>query len=267
MSFLSRRGVLLAAPGALVLPAFAGTSSTHLLSGRRAPYQGFPSQDPALVREIVAKSHFDIDAVGALLERQPALAKAAVDWGFGDWESALGAASHMGRVDMAELLLSHGARPDIFTHAVLGNVDAVRALVEASPGIQGLRGPHSFSLLHHARQGREKAASVVEYLMSVGGADEALASAPIDGEAQAAYLGVYDIGGQRLDVVQNSRGGLSIKKPEQFGRSIFPVAEHAFRPTGAEQVRVVFAMDAGTPVSFAVHAPEPVGVAKFISRD
>ncbi len=236
------------------------------MRGRKGTYQGFPSQDPALVREIVGKSHADLAGVRALLERQPALAKAAVDWGFGDWESALGAASHMGRVDIAEALIAGGARPDIFTHAMLGNVDAVRALVEASPGIQGLRGPHSFSLLHHARMGKDQAAAVVEYLESVGGADEPLASALLDAQTQSNYLGIYDVEGQRIDVVQSSRGGLQIKQPERFGRSIFPVGEHTFRPTGAEQVRVVFAMEGKTPRSFAVHAPEPVAVGTFISR-
>jgi len=44
-----------------------------------------PQQDPALVREIVGKSHFDLEGVKALVERQPELAKASYDWGFGDW--------------------------------------------------------------------------------------------------------------------------------------------------------------------------------------
>ena len=55
-----------------------------------------PHQDPALVKETVGVSHADVKRVRELVERQPALANAVVDWGFGDWETALGAASHMG---------------------------------------------------------------------------------------------------------------------------------------------------------------------------
>ncbi|MCH8004828.1 MAG: ankyrin repeat domain-containing protein, partial [Planctomycetes bacterium] len=45
------------------------------------------------MEEVVRYSHFDIDAVHELITDRPALAKASWDWGFGDWESALGAAS------------------------------------------------------------------------------------------------------------------------------------------------------------------------------
>ncbi len=90
-----------------------------------AVHAEFPSQDPALVRETVAAAHTRIERVRELVEASPALAKAAWDWGFGDWESALGAASHMGRVDIAELLIAHGARPNLFTFAMLGQLDVV----------------------------------------------------------------------------------------------------------------------------------------------
>ncbi len=37
-----------------------------------------------------------------------------VDWGGGDWESALGGASHMGNEPSLSFLLKNGARMDIF---------------------------------------------------------------------------------------------------------------------------------------------------------
>ena len=40
-----------------------------------------------------------------------ALACATLDWGFGDWETALGAASHVGRPEIAEYLIANGAEP------------------------------------------------------------------------------------------------------------------------------------------------------------
>jgi len=36
---------------------------------------------------------------------------------------------------------------------MLGQLGVVQALVEASPGVQRIPGPHDFTLLHHARMG------------------------------------------------------------------------------------------------------------------
>ena len=80
----------------------------------------FPSHPPDLVREMVGVSHGKVARVRELLGQHPSLAKAGWDWGFGDWETALGAASHVGNREIAELLLAHGARPDLFTAAMLG---------------------------------------------------------------------------------------------------------------------------------------------------
>ena len=69
-----------------------------------------PHTDPALTKEIVLVSHFSEKRVRELLKDDRSLALASWDWGFGDWETALGAASHMGRRDIAEALMDHGAR-------------------------------------------------------------------------------------------------------------------------------------------------------------
>ena len=61
--------------------------------------------EPALVNEFVLKAHGDLGVVKQLLEEEPALLNAAWDWGGGDWETGLGAASHVGRRDIAEFLL------------------------------------------------------------------------------------------------------------------------------------------------------------------
>ena len=56
----------------------------------------FPSQDPDLVKETVVAAHGNLSRVRELVEARPALAKATYDWGYGDWETALGGASHVG---------------------------------------------------------------------------------------------------------------------------------------------------------------------------
>lgn len=113
------------------------------------------------VQEFVGNAHGDIDAVRTVLERDSTFANASWDWGDGDWETALGAAAHMGRRDIAELLLAHGARMDIFAAAMLDEVEIVRTLL---PLQQDARGPHGIPLRAHADAGN--AAHVVELLGS-----------------------------------------------------------------------------------------------------
>lgn len=51
---------------------------------------------------VVSAAHSDLDKVKDLVGKRPELANAAWDWGFGDYETAIGAASHMGRRDITE---------------------------------------------------------------------------------------------------------------------------------------------------------------------
>jgi len=127
-----------------------------------------PALDSDLVREFVANAHGDLDAVRAALAAEPAFANAAWDWGDGDWETGLGAAAHMGRRDVAELLLAHGARLDVFAAAMLGETEVVRAMLAAQPEVRDSLGPHGIPLRAHAKAGGEQARSVLELLDSDG---------------------------------------------------------------------------------------------------
>ena len=86
-------------------------------------------------------AHRNIARLKQLVDRQPALAKAVWDWGFGDWESALGAASHVGNREIAEYLISKGARPSVFSAVMLGQLDVVKAFVWPNPASSGSRAP------------------------------------------------------------------------------------------------------------------------------
>src|ERR1041385_7769560 len=125
-----------------------------------------PSLETTLVQEFVGKAHGDLDRVKELLSQEPALINAAWDWGGGDWETGLGAAAHMGRSDIANYLLGHGARLDLFAAAMLGKLEIVRAALEAYPEALDLPGPHGIPLLAHAQAGGNEAIPVVEYLKS-----------------------------------------------------------------------------------------------------
>ena len=120
--------------------------------------------DPALVENFVAQAHADLERVRALLAQEPALVNAAWDWGGGDWETALGAAAHMGRRDIALLLIAERARVDVFAAAMLGELAIVGAMVEAFPELRYARGPHGIPLAMHAEAGGDHAAAVLEYM-------------------------------------------------------------------------------------------------------
>jgi hypothetical protein len=125
-----------------------------------------PALEPSLVNEFVLKAHGDLDTVTQLVEREPQIVNAAWDWGGGDWETGLGAASHVGRRDIAEYLLEHGARMDVFAAAMLGETQIVRAILDARPEMLDARGPHGIPLAAHAEAGGEQAREVLDLLQT-----------------------------------------------------------------------------------------------------
>jgi hypothetical protein len=128
----------------------------------------FPEHDPqidrARVKRFVIAGHFNLEAVKEMLGSDPTLINGAIDWGNGDFETALGGASHMGRRDIAEFLLEHNARLDIFAATMLGKLDIVKAAVAAFPNIVNVPGPHKIPLIAHADKGGKQAKAVLEFL-------------------------------------------------------------------------------------------------------
>lgn len=126
-----------------------------------------PALDSKLVEEFVGVSHGNFERVKELLTQEPALINATWDWGGGDFETALGAASHMGNKAIANFLLENGARIDIFAAAMLGKLDIVKAALTAYPDAIDIPGPHGIPLLDHAEVGSEDSKAIVEYLNSL----------------------------------------------------------------------------------------------------
>jgi hypothetical protein len=123
-----------------------------------------PQLPKLLVQDFVIYAHSELEMVKLLLDKQPALLNATMDWGAGDFETALGGASHMGRRDIAELLIGKGARVDLFAATMLGLLDVVKGLLTAQPALLNAKGPHGIPLLSHARAGGKQAADVLKYL-------------------------------------------------------------------------------------------------------
>ena len=160
----SRRGLWKFAPLALPWSRQAVAQPVATVSDT------FPAHPFEMVRETVSVAHGNVKRVKELVDARPALCRAAVDWGFGDWEDALGAASHVGNREIAEYLIAHGARPTLFSATMLGQLDVVKSMIAAQPGAQRIPGPHSISLLAHAKAGGKTAESVFQYLESLGDA-------------------------------------------------------------------------------------------------
>jgi hypothetical protein len=230
----------------------------------------FPTQPAELVRELVTVAHFDRKRIEELVDARPSLARAAWDWGFGDWETALGAASHMGNRPIAEYLISKGARPSLFSAAMLGQLEVVKAFVATQPHVQRIRGPHSISLLAHAKAGGEAARPVFEFLQSLGDAD-AEPPAPLSDKEVAALAGTYVFGlgvSQQIELTVEQRQGVSTMyssltwaRKGTMGRPLVHLGDRAFYPAGAPSVRIRFAEDKGSVV-MTVSDPELVLTAK-----
>lgn len=122
--------------------------------------------DLSLVKEFVSQAHSDFEAVQAMLTAEPGLVNVAWDWGGGDYETALGAAAHMGKRDIALYLLENGARLDLPTAVMLGWLDVVKAILTHSPEMRHVPGAHGIPLIAHAKFGGEPAAEVLAYLQS-----------------------------------------------------------------------------------------------------
>lgn len=160
--FFLKSGLLVT--GTLLFPerSHSETLTTNFMQDRPAPISA------ELVQEFVKVSHGNFAKVKEMLDQQPNLLNAAWDWGNGDYETGMNAAGHVGHVEIAEYLLSKGARMDIFCATMLGRLEIVKPILDAYPNLKTSKGPHGLKLLHHAEKGGDNAKKVLEYLKGIG---------------------------------------------------------------------------------------------------
>jgi len=131
--------------------------------------------DKELVAKFVSAGHGKIDLVKELLEEHPTLLNAAHDWRSGDFETALGAATHVGYKKLAQYLIDQGAQTNLFTAAMFGRLDIIKPMLDYFPKSLHMKGPHGYTLLHHANVGGKEAEPVAEYLKSLGAKETKIA--------------------------------------------------------------------------------------------
>jgi len=109
--------------------------------------------DRTLVKEFVSAGHKDLNKVKEMLSEHPNLINSSYDWGGGDFEEAIEGAGHLGNKEIAEYLINQGARVNLFVLTMLGKISLVKPILEAYPNLIFAKGPHGFTLLHHAKVG------------------------------------------------------------------------------------------------------------------
>ncbi len=129
---------------------------------KKPPYQ------PDIVKAFVSAGHNNLMKVKEMLAEHPHLIYASWDLGNGDFEQAIDGAAHVGDREIAEYLISQGARPNIFTMTMLGETVLVKAILEKYPSLLTSLGAHGFTLLHHAKRGGEPARELFEFFSSKG---------------------------------------------------------------------------------------------------
>ena len=160
----SRRYVIRALTGALAV--LAAEQPTFSQQAPAIPPRPSPLP-PDQVHRFVQVAHGDLDTTRQMLDAEPRLLRATWDWGGGDFETALGGAGHMGRRDIAALMIDRGAPLDLFAAAMLGELAIVRAAMETRPSLARVPGPHGIPLLAHAKAGGPAAMGVLEYVSTV----------------------------------------------------------------------------------------------------
>ncbi|HUQ86103.1 MAG TPA: hypothetical protein VM096_01010 [Vicinamibacterales bacterium] len=227
----------------------------------------FPQQDPGLVKDAVAASHGSFARIRELVEKQPAMARASIDWGFGDWETCIDAAAHVGNKPIADFLLTHGARPTIFSAAMMGHLDAVKAFIAARPGIQKTLGPHGITLLSHAKAGGPDAAAVVQYLASLGDADTPTPTEPLAAADRDAIVGKYVYGSGPRDhfIIDVQQDRLGIDRPNGPARRfLMHTGNLVFFPSGVPTAKIAFAREGAKIAQLTLADPDVMVTARKV---
>jgi hypothetical protein len=200
--------------------------------------------------------------VRELVAMHPSLAKAGWDWGFGDWETALGAASHVGNREIAEFLIEQGAVPTLFSATMLGQTNVVKAMIAAQPGSQRIAGPHSISLLAHARNGGAAATEVLRLLQELGDAD-APPTVPLTEADRVAISGNYSFGTAPTEKIEisSAKSGLVFRREGTTARNLFHLGERVFHPAGAAAVRIRFS-EVQPEMTLSVYDPDVILTAR-----
>lgn len=168
--FVRTSAYLLAGASLAALPGAAQEQKPAPAGLPKAPPKP-PALPPDKVSAVVGAAHRSLEQVRELVEETPLLVHACWDHGGGDFETPLEAAAHTGGREIAEYLLSKGARPNLFAAGMLGQLPLVQAYHAVHPKASEIHGPHGFTLYHCVKEGGEAAKPVLDWLLAQGGSE------------------------------------------------------------------------------------------------
>jgi hypothetical protein len=70
-----------------------------------------------------------------MLQEHPNHIYSRYDWGNGDFEEAIEGAGHLCNIEIANYLISKGARVNLFVLTMLGKTDLVKPVLKACPDL------------------------------------------------------------------------------------------------------------------------------------
>ncbi len=154
-----------------------GTAALVLMKNKVIGQAPIKQQEPPplplpLVKEFVIAGHGDFAKVQAMLKDTPNLIYTKFDWGNGDYEAAIEGAGHVGNKEIANYLLESGSRVTLYILTMLGKTALVKPVLEAYPSLIHAKGPHGFTLLHHAKVGGKDGEELYAYLQEKGLKDD-----------------------------------------------------------------------------------------------
>jgi hypothetical protein len=149
-----------------------GTAAMVLMNNRILGTINTPQEPPPLpiplVKEFVIAGHGNFAKVQDMLKENPNLIYTKFDWGNGDYEAAIEGAGHVGNKEIANYLLDAGSRVTLYILTMLGKTDLVKPVLETYPKLTFAKGPHGFTLLHHAKVGGKDGEELYAYLQEKG---------------------------------------------------------------------------------------------------
>lgn len=126
-----------------------------------------PTFSPEEGNQFIIECHSDLETVKRKVAENPALANA---YNAAMNESALGAAGHMGRADIAEALLAHGAKLELAAAAMLGDKNFVAEALKKDASLARSGGAHGIPVAFHAAMGGN--VEIMQMLWDAGATEE-----------------------------------------------------------------------------------------------
>jgi len=149
-------------PGMMMIPEFMSAK-------QQQPPEPYKLE---LVKEFVVAGHGgkagDLDKVKSMLQDYPNMIFTKYDWGNGDYEAAIEGAGHMGNKEIAEYLIVSGSRVTLFVLTMLGKTELVKPVLEQYPSLIFAKGPHGFTMLHHAKVAGKNGEDLYAWLQEKG---------------------------------------------------------------------------------------------------